>query len=207
MKKLLGLLALTTAGIAAVPAQAATTFIIDPNPANSYVNVVSNTASCILGSCALTASMVSPLSSFSLEVGESFTFDFADIYVSSGFGTGTATLDAQLAFLVPGGTAGTGGTGNYLRLGGIFTPGALAGSLIWDTPVQQLTAGDGSVYTVSFGNLTGAQFTGQARAPVTVTLNSAVPEPATWAMMILGFAVIGWSMRRQRSLKLAPAAA
>jgi hypothetical protein len=27
---------------------------------------------------------------------------------------------------------------------------------------------------------------------------SAVPEPSTWAMMILGFGAVGWSLRRQR---------
>lgn len=31
----------------------------------------------------------------------------------------------------------------------------------------------------------------------------AVPEPATWAMMLLGFAGIGWSMRRVRARKAA----
>ncbi len=35
----------------------------------------------------------------------------------------------------------------------------------------------------------------------------AVPEPATWAMMLLGFAAVGWSMRRAaRDLKLAQTA-
>jgi Asp-tRNA(Asn)/Glu-tRNA(Gln) amidotransferase A subunit family amidase len=29
-------------------------------------------------------------------------------------------------------------------------------------------------------------------------LAGAVPEPATWAMMILGFGAIGWSVRRGR---------
>jgi hypothetical protein len=29
-----------------------------------------------------------------------------------------------------------------------------------------------------------------------------VPEPATWAMMILGFGAIGWSVRRGRKSAL-----
>lgn len=33
--------------------------------------------------------------------------------------------------------------------------------------------------------------------------NGPVPEPATWAMMLLGFAGIGWSMRRVRARKAA----
>lgn len=33
---------------------------------------------------------------------------------------------------------------------------------------------------------------------LTFTPNAAVPEPATWGMMLLGFAGIGWQLRRQR---------
>jgi hypothetical protein len=32
---------------------------------------------------------------------------------------------------------------------------------------------------------------------------AAVPEPATWAMMLLGFGAIGWQLRRRRSSSLA----
>jgi hypothetical protein len=34
----------------------------------------------------------------------------------------------------------------------------------------------------------------------------AVPEPATWAMMLLGFGAIGWQLRRRRTQMLAQAA-
>lgn len=37
-----------------------------------------------------------------------------------------------------------------------------------------------------FNDSTGVQF-----------LASVVPEPATWAMMILGFGLTGWAMRRK----------
>ena len=41
----------------------------------------------------------------------------------------------------------------------------------------------------------------------TITISQAVPEPATWAMMLLGFGAIGWQLRRRRSsLTLAQAA-
>lgn len=38
---------------------------------------------------------------------------------------------------------------------------------------------------------------------VTVNIGGAVPEPATWAMMLLGFGAIGWQVRRRRSRNLA----
>jgi hypothetical protein len=38
---------------------------------------------------------------------------------------------------------------------------------------------------------------------LTFTPAAAVPEPATWAMMLLGFAGIGWQFRRRRSATLA----
>ncbi len=40
---------------------------------------------------------------------------------------------------------------------------------------------------------------------VSVTaVNGAVPEPATWAMMLIGFGAIGASMRRRRKITAAP---
>ena len=43
-------------------------------------------------------------------------------------------------------------------------------------------------------------------APTSVTISSGVPEPATWAMMILGFAVVGFIAYRRKA-KAAVAAA
>lgn len=43
--------------------------------------------------------------------------------------------------------------------------------------------------------------TGAASGTITIRdMNSAVPEPATWAMMLLGFGAIGFSLRRRRGL-------
>lgn len=36
----------------------------------------------------------------------------------------------------------------------------------------------------------------------TVAANAAVPEPATWAMLLLGFGVVGAAMRRRHSLRV-----
>ncbi|MES2255649.1 MAG: PEPxxWA-CTERM sorting domain-containing protein [Pseudomonadota bacterium] len=37
-------------------------------------------------------------------------------------------------------------------------------------------------------------------------LTSGIPEPATWAVMILGFFAVGWAMRRRAQLRPDPAA-
>jgi hypothetical protein len=42
--------------------------------------------------------------------------------------------------------------------------------------------------------------------PVTGYIRTAVPEPATWAMMLMGFAGIGFAMRRRRQPALAQVA-
>lgn len=40
-----------------------------------------------------------------------------------------------------------------------------------------------------------------SRAVLTVSRVAAVPEPATWAMMILGFGAVGYAMRRRTVLR------
>jgi hypothetical protein len=44
------------------------------------------------------------------------------------------------------------------------------------------------------------------RTPITGFIQSSVAEPATWAMMLLGFAGIGFAMRRGRRPVLAQVA-
>ena len=56
---------------------------------------------------------------------------------------------------------------------------------------------------LSFTNLTGGPNEGILLDAVSVT---GVPEPGTWAMMVLGFGAIGFATRRRRSLALAQVA-
>ena len=56
-----------------------------------------------------------------------------------------------------------------------------------------------STYTLSInGNNSGAGSLGGS-----ITIRQAVPEPATWAMMLLGFGAVGCAMRRRRNPVLA----
>lgn len=51
---------------------------------------------------------------------------------------------------------------------------------------------------------TGADGRGSASGPGTIA--APVPEPATWAMMLLGFGIVGWSMRKRATVNYQRAA-
>jgi hypothetical protein len=55
----------------------------------------------------------------------------------------------------------------------------------------------GNLNTLTVSGLSRGQ--GHYGGDLTFTPNTAVPEPATWAMMLLGFGGIGWQLRRKRT--------
>lgn len=62
-----------------------------------------------------------------------------------------------------------------------------------------ITGGTGRFVDAS-GAFTGLGTADARLRPSTVTLSfAAVPEPSTWAMMLLGFGAVGFAMRRRRS--------
>ena len=169
------------------------------NPTASSVSVTKDTGGFLQGcapssGCALSASLATPFASKSLNVGDSWTFDFANFSISRGVGQEYYTVDATLAFASPiANPASSTGQTSYFTIGGVVD----GGQLIWNS-VSPITAVDGSVFTVSFANLSGFEIGKSISDDVTITLNSAVPEPASWALMIGGLGLTGFALRRRR---------
>lgn len=206
--KIARLVPVLLASVAIASPAAAAEYLFQFDSAASSIAVTENGRACFpAAGCALSATLLTPFSSLLISEGSSASFNFASFNVSPGFGGDSdARVEAELAFITPGGiSAGTGGTASYLRLGGFLTPGAVGGSLIWDNPVQTLLASDGTAFTVTFSNLTGVTFGSNAVATVTVGLNEvgAVPEPATWALMAIGFGAVGMGLRGRRRMAAA----
>lgn len=74
---------------------------------------------------------------------------------------------------------GTGGLGNNARLDLEFTGGGFN-----DMVSKSFYVGNPPYNFGEFG---------------TYSVRGPIPEPSTWALMLLGFGVIGWAMRNQRS--------
>jgi hypothetical protein len=89
-----------------------------------------------------------------------------------------------------------------------------AGNAFYTLTGQQIMPNDGSTGTrISLASTDQAiyglrLYSGQPAFEVdNVTFSGAVPEPATWAMMILGFGLVGASMRRRSSVRTGSVAA
>ena len=118
----------------------------------------------------------------------------------SGFSVGAfvsgADLDGAGMFTAsnnPGGfTSLVGRTADGVTLRTEFNVNGLVGTetsatYIFRTNATAFRAG-------TFGVIDGSTFSGLAFAP-----SSAVPEPATWGMMLVGFGVVGSALRRRKS--------
>lgn len=71
---------------------------------------------------------------------------------------------------------------------------------LYDSLAQTVSTTAGASYTLSFSLSNSAAGSNGLRIFATdSTVTGAVPEPATWAMMLLGFAGIGVAMRRGRA--------
>jgi hypothetical protein len=121
----------------------------------------------------------------------------------------THSVDVAFTFTNPFDASGsplTGTTSGFYSLAGScslfgFTGGGNGGCgrVQWSGP-QTFSFGNGGTFSVALNDAIFAT-PGSANISGTFTLlTPSVPEPATWAMMLLGFGVIGASMRRRRTL-------
>jgi len=85
--------------------------------------------------------------------------------------------------------------------GGMGIVDHYGGSILFVTDGPQLYTGPESAPTLLTGIFALTEFGGAGTYTLTVSsLEAAVPEPASWAMMIAGFGLVGGAMRRgQRS--------
>ena len=100
-------------------------------------------------------------------------------------------FDANLQFLVGGAPVGT-----------ILTAGSGAGTTAqtWFNFASSFTATSSGLQAVSF-SYNGLGVTAADFAVDRVYVTAAVPEPGTWALMLIGFGAIGASLRRRRSAR------
>ncbi len=115
-----------------------------------------------------------------------FTNDMAGLYALT-LGTSSVGIDFTSAILT--------GSGGPYSLNENFDDGVVEqwgrSNLFLDAGTYMLTINGNNSSTGSLGG--------------TVTINAApaVPEPATWAMMLMGFGAAGYAMRRRRRPALA----
>ena len=137
---------------------------------------------------------------FSLGVGDTYTFDFFTVNAAGFIGGAAANVEATLAFDDPMGASATGeGTGAAGFFFGIISGGALT----WQTQPGDIVTPGGS-FNVTFSDIADfsildPQLGGVVQATVEVTeIANGVPEPGTLALFGLGALLIG--LRRRRTL-------
>ena len=117
-------------------------------------------------------------------------------------GTAVSGTSSGFNFLTGGlNSSGCNGNGNFFCFDNtsyVFAPSA-AGALALNFAVTSDTTGSWTNYAGDFKiNWTGNQNNYDLVSQVIQSRPPAVPEPATWAMMLVGFGGIGMAMRRKQ---------
>ena len=115
--------------------------------------------------------------------------------VGNGFGTSATLLSGSTSFSIPRfsaeGFSYTGSGAGFQTLVSGLSPFIGTGTTTLDFTTTSAFSKGATPGTLLAGSLIGGNYS--------LTYNfTAVPEPATWAMMIAGFAMIGFGMRNRR---------
>ncbi|WP_344698540.1 FxDxF family PEP-CTERM protein [Sphingomonas limnosediminicola] len=128
--------------------------------------------------------------------GTAFTDMFNFIINDNGVGSGSVTTSVSLQ-------GKNGATDTDLL--SVFINGILATHTVDNGLTDQWSVTDVPIYFGVVNNITIngiSRGQGHYAGTAEFTPVAAVPEPATWAMMLLGFGVVGFSMRRKRKTVL-----
>ncbi len=153
-----------------------------------------------------------PFSSFTLNPGESFAVDLLNIGTSEGSvnlfeDTNPYPISVGFDFTNPAGAAGSAINGTSYGFiipftsCGLFAGGC--GRVSWGSP-SVFNFGNGGQFSLGLSDVNfGTPGSSNVRGTFTLLSDStpAVPEPATWAMMLIGFGVVGGTMRSRRRQK------
>lgn len=109
-----------------------------------------------------------------------YTGDLFNLLVSFSMPTGTSPNPTVFQASLTGVVTSLTGGGVYVNFN--------------NTPLLFNSSAGDFTFTINDVSVTA----GSTAAAITAQIQAAVPEPGTWAMMLLGFGAIGYSMRRRR---------
>jgi hypothetical protein len=101
------------------------------------------------------------------------------------------------------------GSGSFTAdlIGSLVANGDGGVSIVWQNPTQVISSPSIGDFTLTLDTVSfsGSLALGETvlRQDITGRLQAAVPEPGTWALMLLGFGGIGFAMRRRQKPVLA----
>lgn len=144
----------------------------------------------------VTCTQTNSLSSFSCSAASATIGAGLEFGVGAGQNTFGLDFDATSLTIsnLSGGTISLGQTIIALsNISNAFTSASFASSTIAGFDASDVTLSNG-VLTLDFR---GTSWQAQSGATIALASAAAVPEPATWALMLIGFGLIGGMMRRR----------